>query len=55
MKDDERLKRIEALYTDMQSKYSFVKGFSDEAKLLAVSRLREQNEIITSRALNGIK
>ncbi len=55
MKDDERLKRIDALYNDMQGKYSFIKSFADEAKILAVSRLREQNDIETSRALNGIK
>lgn len=55
MKDDERLKRIDALYSDMQDKYSFVKGFSNEAKLLAASRIVEQNNIQTIRSLNGIK
>lgn len=55
MKDDERLKRIDILYNDMQDKYSFVKRFSDEAKILAVSRLTEQNDVQTSRAINGIK
>lgn len=55
MKDDERLKHIDVLYNDMQGKYSFIKSFADEAKILAVSRLREQNDIETSRALNGIK
>lgn len=55
MKDDERLKRIDALYNDMQDKYTFVQGFSNEAKLLAASRVREQNDIQTIRALNGIK
>lgn len=55
MKDDERLKRIDALYSDMQDKYTFVQGFSNEAKLLATSRISEQNNIQRSRALNGIK
>lgn len=55
MKDDERLKQIDALYSDMEDKYTFVQGFSNEAKLLAASRIREQNDIQTSRALNGIK
>ncbi len=55
MKDDERLERIDGLYNDMQSKYSFVKGFADEAKVLAVSRLKEQNDVETSRTINGIK
>ena len=55
MKDDERLKRIDALYDDMQGKYTFVQGFSNEAKLLAASRISEQNNIQRSRTLNGIK
>lgn len=55
MKDNERLKRIDALYSEMQDKYTFVKGFSSEAKLLAASRIREQNDIQKIRVLNGIK
>lgn len=55
MKDDERLKRIDNLYSDMQNKYTFVEGFSNGAKMLAVSRTREQNDIETSRAITGIK
>lgn len=55
MKDDERLKRIDALYNDMQDKYTFVQSFSNEAKLLATSRISEQNDIQISRALNGVK
>lgn len=55
MKDDERLKRIDALYGDMQDKYTFIQGFSNEVKLLAASRIKEQNDIRSSRAINGIK
>lgn len=55
MKDDERLKRIDALYSDMRDKYTFVQGFSNEAKLLATSRIKEQNDIQTIRAFNGLK
>ncbi len=55
LKDDERIERIAALYNDMQSKYSFVKSFAAEAKILAVSRLKEQNDVETSRTINGIK
>ena len=55
MKDDERLKRIDALYSDMQDKYTFVQAFAGEAKLLAASRIREQTDIKTMRILNGIK
>lgn len=55
MKDDERLKRIDRLYNDMQTNYVFVQSFSDEAKLLGASRTREQNDIQSSRIINGIK
>ncbi len=55
MKDDERLKRIDRLYNDMQTNYVFVQSFSDEAKLLAASRTREQNEIQSSLIINGLK
>lgn len=55
MKDDERLKRIDALYSDMQDKYTFIQSFSNEAKLLAASRTQEQNNIQSIRALYGIK
>ena len=55
MKDDERLKRIDALYHDMQDKYSFAQSFAGEANILAARRLREQNDIQISRGLNEIK
>lgn len=55
MKDDERLKRIDDLYADMQDKYSFVQAFSNEAKLLSFSRMQEQNNIQSIRALYSIK
>lgn len=55
MKDDERLKRIDGLYNDMQGKYTFAQTFAGEAKVLVVPRLRKQSDIQTSRAINGIK
>lgn len=55
MKDDERLRRIDVLYNDMHVKYSFVQSFAGEARILAVSRLREGKEVKISRVLNGIK
>jgi hypothetical protein len=55
MKDDERLKRIEGLYADVQDKYSFACSFSEDMGLLAVQRLGEQMEINRSKLINGIK
>lgn len=55
MKDDERLKRIDALYNDMQDKYTFAKSFSNETIELAAVRIKEKNDVQTSRLINGIK
>lgn len=55
MKDDERLKRIDNIYSDMQDKYSFCSYFSDEMGLLSIQRLGEQIEIKHSKIINGIK
>lgn len=55
MKDDERLKRIDWLYADIQDKYSFACSFSEDMGLLAVQRLGEQMEINRSKIINGVK
>ena len=55
MKDDERLKRIDGLYADMQDKYSFAVPLVKIWDLLAVQRMREQMEINRSKIINGIK
>lgn len=55
MKDDERLKRIDRIYADIQDKYSFTCSFSEEISLLAVQRLGEQKEINRSKLINGLK
>jgi hypothetical protein len=55
MKDDERLKRIDQLYTDMQSKFGFCSSFSNEMGLLSVQRMSERAEIKVTKLLNGVK
>jgi hypothetical protein len=55
MKDDERLKRIDGLYADVQDKYSFACSFSEDMGLLAVQRFGEQMEINRSKKINGVK
>ena len=54
MRDDERLKRIDALYLDMQSKYGFCSSYAEEMTLLTVQRMREQYEVNLSKKLNGL-
>jgi hypothetical protein len=55
MKDDERIKRIDKLYADMQDKYSFCESFSEECSVLAMQRLSEQAEINLGKKLNGLE
>ena len=55
MKDDERLQRIDNLYTDMQDKYSFARYFNNSIQTLALSRAKNFNDINTSKLLYGIK
>jgi len=55
MKDDERLKRIDAIYVEMQEKYAFTAGISEELAMLSVQRMQEQYEINLSRKLFGIE
>ncbi len=54
MKDDERLKRIDRLYADVQDKYSFTCSFSEDMGLLAVQRLGELMQISRSKLINGL-
>jgi hypothetical protein len=53
MKDDERIRRIDDIYYDMQDKYSFAQSFSKQTSLLAVQRFMEQTEVNRSRKLFG--
>lgn len=55
MKDDERIKRIDRLYLDMQDKYAFCKSFSEECSVLAMQRLMEKGDINLSKRLNGLE
>jgi hypothetical protein len=51
MKDDERIKRIDQLYVDMQDKYSFNCSFGNDINLLSLQRMNEQSEINHSRLI----
>lgn len=54
MTDDERMARIEKLYSEMQEKYTFCRSFSAEAESLAASRVQEKFDVQMSRALHRI-
>jgi hypothetical protein len=55
MKEDERLKRINALYADMQNKYAFASSFGEDMAILTMQRMSEHVQINYSKILNGIK
>lgn len=54
MSDDERIKRIEELYTGMQDNCGFVQKFSNEILVLGAQRMKEKQDMETSRALYGL-
>ena len=55
MKDDERIKAIDKIYVDMQDKQQFVRAFTNNAAGLSIQRSNEENDIIISKKLNGLK
>lgn len=55
MTDDERIKRIDDLYLEMQSSYVFTQHFSKETLVMAMQRLKEGNEVKQTRDWYGIK
>lgn len=54
MKEEERMKRIDALYLNMLENYSFGESFTKQTRLMVLSRAKEKKDLKTSRDLNGI-
>ncbi len=55
MADNERIKHIDVLYLEMQSSYVFTQHFSKETLVMAMQRMKENNEVQQSRNWYGIK
>lgn len=55
MKDDERIQGIDKIYADMHDIQMFATSFCNNAAGLFLQRTNEENEIIVSKKLNGIK
>lgn len=55
MKDDERIQRIDQLHRDIKDRERFIQNFGSEVSLLAVQRVREQNDVKVSKALLGVQ
>jgi len=54
MSDAERINSINRLYSDMQTKLTFLRTFNMQAASLSVQRSAETNDISTIRNLYGI-
>ena len=54
MKDNERITRIDIIYQNMLDNYTFSESFSNQTKLMALSKVKELKEAKTSRVLHGI-
>jgi hypothetical protein len=48
MKDDERMERINKVYTEAKERFGFIRGFWNETQLLVMEREREKSEIETT-------
>ncbi|HEX4373088.1 MAG TPA: hypothetical protein VHZ50_07295 [Puia sp.] len=55
MKDDQRIKRIDAIYYDMKDKYAFSQSFTSEAAVLSLNRTSETGDESMLNNLYDIK
>ncbi|NTS41938.1 hypothetical protein HRG84_13560 [Flavisolibacter sp. BT320] len=51
MTDDERLKRLQSLYQNMEELYVFVRHFANNISMAALNRLNERKEAVKMRSL----
>lgn len=54
LKDDQRIERIDALHKMMLEDYNFCLSFSNEAKLLSLSKTREKGDVGNAGAIYGL-
>ncbi len=55
MSDDERLKAIDKIHSEVLDQYSFLNEFNNSTALLSVQRDNEQREIDLMRKIHGLK
>ncbi|MFT2010984.1 hypothetical protein ACMA1I_20090 [Pontibacter sp. 13R65] len=54
MKDEKRLRKLEALHTALRDRHQFTQAFLREAQALALQRAKEKREAQTGKRLHGI-
>ena len=55
MKDDERIRRIDKLYDSMKERSAFVQHFGNNNNVLAIQRMKDQNDVQVAKELYGIQ
>lgn len=55
MSDDERLKMIDHIYSEVGEQYAFLHNFTSGTAMLSIEREKEKQEVETSRKLFAIK
>lgn len=55
MTDDERLKAVDRIFLDMESKLSFLRYFNNSTQMLAMQRARENSDVSTIESLYELK
>ncbi|KAA9038696.1 TerB family tellurite resistance protein [Ginsengibacter hankyongi] len=54
MSDDERLSAIDNVWKEVDNEYNFLQHFNNQAKVLALQRAKEQNDISTINQLYNV-
>ncbi len=54
MSDDERLRAVDRIYYEMESKLRFVRTFNNSTQLLAIQRARAANDARTMQSIYGV-
>jgi hypothetical protein len=55
MSDDERMRAIDRIYFDMESKLSFLRYFNNSTQLLALQRSKEKGDLTTTQKLYEVE
>lgn len=54
MSDDERLSAIDAVWKEVENQFHFLQHFNNQAKVLALQRAKEQNDVSTMNQLYNV-
>jgi len=54
MTDDERMRAIDRIFYDLESKLTFIRSFNNSTQMLAIQRARSANDAHTMRQLYGV-